>query len=866
MATGIVDVTTPTNEYPDIVGTRPSEPDGGGGAGSFRPYIPANTRLPELTPLPLIVGTLLGMVFGASSLYLVLKTGLTVSASIPVAVISITLFRLISKFGRRNATILENNIVQTAGSAGESIAFGVGVTMPAIMILGFDLEFTRVMLVAVLGGLLGILMMIPLRRALIVQQHGILKYPEGTACAEVLKAGASEESKAAAREGDTVVDDTANTGAKTIFAGFGLGFLYQVLMGGLKSWKDTPEKVFGAPFKGGSVAAEISPALLGVGYIIGPRIASIMAAGGVLAYLVLIPMIKFFGEFSTGIVPPGTVPISEMGPNDIRGAYVLYIGAGAVAAGGIISLVRSLPTIWHGLKGGLRDLRGGQDASASVARTDQDLSMKLVLGGIIALVAMIMIAPQLHLQGNILGALMIVAFGFLFVTVSSRLTGEIGSSSNPISGMTVATLLLTCLIFLFLGWTGPTHYVTALSIGAIVCIASSNGGTTSQDLKTGFLVGATPKYQQVAILVGALASALVLGPILLSLNDSSTVYLTRTMFVPVKENTGQLETGVTTSMQAFDETDKPATPGNYRIFKNEAAAAGGATTVAGLDAGEYLVNDAGKVVYKVERSFPAELRFDPSQLGGSEQLQGPQANADKNSYRVVHKTDSQNGPAGKYLVNEQGVPVYFVDPGINGTHRVRPDGTTVETKYDAPKATLMSYIIKGILNRQLPWGLVLLGVMIAVVLEMAGIPSLAFAVGVYLPLSSSSPIFIGGMVRWLVDRSMRKRLAHRNMTEDELVAEGDKSPGVLMASGYIAGGALAAIVIAILAGVPAQALINLNRRIDAWAAGNPLRTGDSSDILSLIPFAVLTVLLYLVGRELLLRSRPSGGASDGYGG
>jgi hypothetical protein len=408
--------------------------------------------------------------------------------------------------------------------------------------------------------------------------------------------------------------------------------------------------------------------------------------------------------------------------------------------------------------------------------------------------------------------------------------------------------------------------VTALSIGAIVCIASSNGGTTSQDLKTGFLVGATPKYQQVAILVGALASALVLGPILLSLNDSSTVYLTRTMFVPVKENTGQLETGVTSSMQAFDEPDRPATAGNYRIFKNEAATAGGATTVAGLDAGEYLVNDAGKVVYKVERSFPAELRFNPSQLGETEQLQGPQANADKNSYRVVHKTDSQNGPAGKYLVNEQGVPVYFVDPGINGTHRVRPDGTTVETKYDAPKATLMSYIIKGILNRQLPWGLVLLGVMIAIVLEMAGIPSLAFAVGVYLPLSSSSPIFIGGMVRWLVDRSMRKRLAHRNMTEDELVAEGDKSPGVLMASGYIAGGALAAIVIAILAGVPAQSLINFNRRIDEWAAGNPFRTGDSSDLLSLIPFAVLTVLLYLVGRELLLRSRSAERGSDGYGG
>src|SRR4030095_16610026 len=276
----------PANEYPDRIGFVPDNPY----LATFKPYIPAGVRLPELTALPLIIGTLLGMVFGASSLYLVLKVGLTVSASIPVAVISITLFRLFSKFGLRDATILENNVVQTAGSAGESIAFGVGVTMPAIMILGMDLEFTRVMLVAMLGGLLGILMMIPLRRALIVAQHGYLKYPEGTACAEVLKAGASEESRRAAAQGGEVAE-TEQMGAKTIFAGLGIGFLYQVLMTGLKGWKDTPEKVFGAPFKAGSIAAEISPALLGVGYIIGPRIASIMCAGGVLAYLVLIPAI-----------------------------------------------------------------------------------------------------------------------------------------------------------------------------------------------------------------------------------------------------------------------------------------------------------------------------------------------------------------------------------------------------------------------------------------------------------------------------------------------------------------------------------------------------------------------------------------------
>lgn len=839
-------------DYPDV-GIKSENPY----LAVFRPYIPTGIRLRELTPLPLIIGTLLGMVFGASSLYLVLKVGLTVSASIPVAVISITVFRILSKMGLRDATILENNIVQTAGSAGESIAFGVGVTMPAIMILGFDLEFTRVMLVAMLGGLLGILMMIPLRRALIVAQHGYLKYPEGTACAEVLKAGASDESRAAAAQGAaagaSAVGEESRTGAKTIFGGFGVGFVYQVLMAAFKGWKDTPEKIFGAPFKAGSMSAEISPALLGVGYIIGPRIASIMCAGGVLAYLVLIPAIKFFGEGMTTVLAPGTVPIGEMSPNQIRGAYVLYIGAGAVAAGGIISLGRSLPTIWHGLKGGLADLRGGQAAAANAPRTDQDISMKFVVGGIIALLGLIMVFPQLNLQWNILGAILIVAFGFLFVTVSSRLTGEIGSSSNPISGMTVATLLLTCLIFLIAKWTGPAYYVTALSIGGIVCIASSNGGTTSQDLKTGFLIGSTPRLQQIAILVGAFASALVLGPILLVLNDSATVYAPRMTFAPVTKSVGHLSAGTLAGLQPYTDSIKPSTTGNYRLLKNEAAA----PSVSGLDAGEYLVDETGKVAYKVEQNFPAGLRANPGQLGSEEKLKGPQANQDNGSYRAWHKTDSAGGPPGKYLVNDQGVAVYLSDPGINGVHKARPDGQTV-TKYDAPKATLMSYIIKGILNRQLPWGLVLLGVMVAIVLEMSGIPSLAFAVGVYLPLSSSSPIFLGGLIRLLVDRYLRKKLKDKNLTEDELAAETDKSPGVLMASGYIAGGALAAIVIAILQGVPTQRLANFNKTVEAWATTkNPLFGGPNADFLSMVPFLVLMVLLYLVGRELILTSPKS---------
>jgi len=521
--------------------------------------------------------------------------------------------------------------------------------------------------------------------------------------------------------------------------------------------------------------------LLGVGYVIGPRIGAIMAGGGVLSYLLLIPLIKFFGEGLVGPLEPGKVPIRDMGPGAIRSAYILYIGAGAVAAGGIISLVRSLPLIWHGLRGGLRDFGGTAQSRASLPRTEQDLPMKFVFFGIAALIIAIYFAPSLHM--NLVGGIMIVLCGFLFVTVSSRLTGEIGSSSNPISGMTVATLLLTCLVFLMLGWTpqsNPLVYVTALTVGGIVCIASSNGGSTSQDLKTGFLVGATPRAQQIAILIGALCAALVLGPILLKLNDAAKVY------VPV-------------------------------------------TTA---------------------------LSTDPSTLKKTAQLVGPQARTDTNTYRVWHKQDAAGGAAQQYLVNDAGQAVYLVDPGINGTVTKRPDGSEVK-KFDAPKATLVSYIIKGILDRKLPWALVLFGVMIAIVLEMSGIPSLAFAVGVYLPIATSMPIFVGGMVRWLVDWQRRRHRDFAHMTEEEHVAEGDKSPGVLMASGYIAGGAIAGIVIAIMAG----ALSDVYDLLDKWALKhNPFYTQltpaqMSPDLLALIPFAVLVVILYLTGREIILQGK-----------
>ena len=801
-----------------------------GSSTGFQSHVPHDATMRECTPRAIILGTVLGMVFGASSLYLVLKVGLTVSASIPVAVISLALFRLWSKAGGRDATILENNIVQTAGSAGESIAFGLGVTMPAIMILGFDLEIGRVMLVGLLGSLLGILMMIPLRRALIVAQHGQLKYPEGTACAQVLKAGAglpltpSEggrensrqhlgeagapaiverlasalplprsggwgEGDARARDHHQHAPDTAEPEmplvgsglkASTIFTGFGIGLAYKTLMAAFRLWKDVPEKVFGAPLKGGSISAEISPELLGVGYIIGPRIGSIMMAGGVLSCLVLTPLIKFFGGGLSGVLAPGTKRIADMTPGDIRTSYILYIGAGAVAAGGIISLMRSLPIILSSVRSGLSDFKAAAVAHTAVLRTERDLSMKFVGAGILALILAILAAPSLHM--NILGAVMIVLFGFLFVTVSSRLTGEIGSSSNPISGMTVATLLLTCMVFLIVGWTGGTYYVTALSVGGIVCVAASNAGATSQDLKTGFLVGATPRLQQIAILIGAAVSALVLGPILLGLNNTATVYVPAAQVAP------------------------------------------------GLH-------------------VPADAT-----LGGTERLRGSQAQEDTKTYRVWQKTDSTGGPVGKYLVDDGGAAVWLVDPGINGAFKTRPDGTQVR-KFDAPKATLMSYIIKGMLDRKLPWGLVLFGVMISVVLELCGVSSLAFAVGAYLPVSSSAPIFVGGLIRWLVDYRMRRALREHNLNEEALVAESDKSPGVLLASGYIAGGAIAGIIIAFVQGVTTK----LDSRINTWASDhNPFFAGPNADWLALIPFVVLAGFLYLTGRQMRLLQKTGG--------
>jgi uncharacterized oligopeptide transporter (OPT) family protein len=635
---------------------------------------------------------------------------------------------------------------------------------------------------------------------LIKDQHGFLKYPEGTACAEVLKAGASKESREASSEGDSAEnDDAALQGGKIIGIGFAIGFAFNSLMKVFSFWKETPTKEFSDnTLKGGSISLGNDPTLLGVGYIIGPYIAGLMMGGGVLSYLVLIPMIKFFGGgMTTPVAPALDGIISKMGPDDVRGAYVLYIGAGSVAMAGIISLARSLPTIWHGLKGGLADLRGGANVDEeSVPRTDRDLSMKWVVVGVIGLIAAVMLFPQLGLSVftnpivSFLGAVLIIVLGFLFVTVSSRLTGEVGSSSNPISGMTVATLLITSLVFLALGWTAADPYfVTALSIGGIVCIAASNGGTTSQDLKTGFWVGGTPWRQQIAILVGALASALVLGSLLIFLNNAETYYQKIDAASPLS------------SVQITED----------KLFRQ---------------GGQYQAETVTNGKYK---------------------------GVDTNTYRVWQNTDPQAGQVGKYLVDMQGKPVYFVDPGINGVIKKDDEGKEL-TRYDAPKATLMSYIIKGVLGQDLPWGLVIIGAMIAIVLELAGVPSLAFAVGIYLPISTSAPIFVGGIVRWMVDLYLKRKLAHRELTEEQIIAETDKSNGVLLASGYIAGGAIAGILIAVFAVVPSLKAVQDN--FGEWAkVSNPFFEGGASDVLALIPFLVLAVILYFVGREILLSGR-----------
>jgi OPT family oligopeptide transporter len=756
----------------------------GNGVPEHKPYVPDSEAPPEFTWPSVLLGAVLGIIFGASSLYLLLKVGMTVSASVPIAVLSITLFRVFSKsFGFRRATILENNVVQTTGSAGESIAFGVGVTMPALLLLGFEMDWVRVMTVSVLGGLLGILMMIPLRRAFIVKQHGKLKYPEGTACAEVLVAG-----------------EKGGTTAKMVFVGFGIAFVYKFLTKALRLWAaesdDNATNLYATSngqtvgLKGAAISGDLYPEMMGVGYLIGPRIACMMMAGAVLSFFVLGPMIATFGEKLDVPIPPAKSEIEEetlpngqkvqkdkglirnMDPGALYGKYLRFIGAGAVAAGGIISMCRALPLIIASIVAGLRDLRSGATGDGA-ARTERDLSMKVVLFGCLGLVIVLAAVPQLGLGftlEGILGAIMILVFGFLFVTVSSRLTGEVGSSSNPISGMTIATLLLTCLIFVLIGKNAketPGVLLTAISIAAVVCIASSNGGTTSQDLKTGFLVGATPKYQQWGILIGTLTSALVIGGTMLALNKAGTHY----------------------SIKGI--------PKNARLEPDE---------------------------------IPADA--------ARQQVGQPYTGRDTNSYRAVYvrRPRIKDMDPGWYLVDDERWVKYWIDVPIQRKYkkmdRVGDSEVEVEAaeKFKAPQPQLFQIITEGILGGELQWGLVITGVLIAVVMELMGVSALPVAVGMYLGLGTALPIFIGGLLRWLSDR-------WRGVSASE--AESETSPGVLLSSGYIAGGTLCGLLLGFV-------FMPLGPAVLSLTSPEFLETNEAK-LLAVVTFAIIGAILLWVG-------------------
>ena len=694
--------------------------------GTFKPYVPDEVVLPELTWRAVILGSFLGLIFGASSVYLALRVGLTVSASVPIAVLSITIFRALSKALGGQASILENTVVQTTGSAGESIAAGVAFTLPALVLLGFELDWTRTLVLSLCGGVLGVLMMIPLRRYLIVREHGVLTYPEGTACAEVLIAG-----------------EKGGTQAGLIFKGLLAGGLYKLGTAVFRLWNGVPE-VHLPGLKASKVAVDVSPELMGVGYIIGYRSSAIMVGGGLLSWLVLIPAIALFGEGRVLPLYPSTVPIDKMLADDIWSRYIRYIGAGAVAAGGIINLIKALPTIVDSFRSSFRDLNLAGGAGAAVRRTERDLPFRLVIFGSLGLALFMAFLPQLQAVPGfgvaLLSAAIIVVFGFFFSVVSSRITGELGSSSNPVSGMAIATLMGTCILFILLGWTGHAYTAAAMSIGTVVCIASSNAGTTSQDLKTSFLVGGTPWKQQTAIIVGVLTSVVVIGATLQVLNRTNAS--------------------------------------------------------------------------KEEARYDAVLPVDPA----AETDVGP----DGATYHVARAGGRQDIPDGAYLVDGEGHVRYRVQPGIGS-------GDT-----PAPQATLMSLVTKGILTQQLPWGFVLLGVFTSILMEIIGVPALAFAVGMYLPLEATTPVFLGGLARKLVDWKRGSE------------SESDAGPGVLYSSGLVAGGSILGLL---------SSFLNL----DFWifpALRTGLGFGGGSLVPSFISFPLFLGLGYLTFRAAT-RPRPN---------
>jgi putative OPT family oligopeptide transporter len=698
-----------------------SEPIENEQLASFRSFVPPESQMAEATPRAIALGAILGVIFGAVSVYLALKAGLTVSASIPVAVLSVSIFKWLGK-----STILENNMVQTVGSAGESIAAGVAFTLPALIFLGFNLDYWNIFLLAIAGGLLGVLFVVPLRVPLVVKEHGNLLFPEGKACADVLISG-----------------EKRGIQAGKVFVGAGLGLVYKFMMGetgGLSFWKATPEWRPGW-YPGATLAGEITPEYLGVGYIIGPKVAGTMFAGGVISWLVLIPVIKFFGMHIPQALYPGTVPIAQMSPFDIWKAYIRYIGAGAVTMAGLITLARTLPTIVNSFRAALKELRHSKSGSVlEVSRTSRDLPLSVVLIGTGVMTLAIWALLSFHVnpgaRGNLVSALLIVIFGFFFSTVSARIVGLIGTSSNPVSGMTIATLMGTCLIFVAVGWTGNVYSSIALSVGAVIAISAACAGATVQSLKTGYIVGGTPRSQEIGFVVGVLTSVLVVGFTLKLLNRSAT-----------------------------------------------------------------RVN---------------AVRIPNVQITPDMRAQG-QAQAGGHTYPVYTVIGSRTIPDGRYFYDASSRS--FVFQQVEGIGSLN---------YPAPQATLMSVVINGILNQRLPWSLVLFGAFIVVTLELCGVRSLAFAVGSYLPISTTAPIFAGGVV---------KRLAQRTSKNPE---ESETGSGALFSSGLIAGGSLGGLALAIVVGFHQEDVVAIGTR---W-----LPCFSQSDLVALIIFLGLSLLLYGMAR------------------
>ncbi|MDX6696288.1 MAG: hypothetical protein QOF02_3891 [Blastocatellia bacterium] len=780
---------------------------------THKPFVPASKLLPEFTPRAVILGSILGLIFGASSVYLALRVGITVSASIPIAVMSISIFRALGR-----ASILENNIAQTTGSAGESVAAGIAFTIPALLVLGYDLEISRTTMVALLGGWLGVLLMIPLRRALIVKEHGKLLYPEGTACAEVL-----------------VVGEKGGTDAKLVFAGFGVATLYRLLMSGARLWTETPAYVM-RWYQGATVAANITPDLLGVGYIIGARVASMMVGGGILTALVLIPMVKFFGAgYTQPLFPVGTGGplISAMNAGQVQDLYIRYIAAGAVATGGIISLARSLPMIVSafvssigGFGAGKKDAKRG----AAVPRTERDMPMTFVLGGILVLAAAIFIwlslagsaagTPKSGVLMNILSVVLVLVFGFFFATVSSRITGELGSSSNPISGMTIAAILMTALIFLLLGMGGADSRVLALSVGAVVCIALSNAGTTSQDLKTGFLVGGTPARMQWGLMVGVTTSALVIAWTLSYLNSAYT---------------NLLPTYYPAYRAQLKPDEQPWAKGDLRggqlaggpFYVHRLSAEEKGTDGSLVPSGQYLTDATGEIHYRINpgvggtRTAVTSENLPPQPLaaGAGVEMKGRARGLDDQLYTMAT------------VKTAEATRTFYVDDAGRAKYEEVTTGAT--SKFDAPKAQLMAILVDGVLTQKLPWSLILIGAFIAILLEVVGVSALPFAVGMYLPIATSAAIFVGGLVRALVKRMTRAR--------QKSLAEEESGPGILYSSGLIAGGTITGLLLTIPQSIGHGDIFSVAHLLPAWFEENRAT--------ALVMFGLLAATLYYVGRH-----------------